>query len=634
MQKLPYFIIVFLFCCCSHYPDSIEDVLRQAGKNRSELEKVLKHYAKNPADSLKLRAAEFLIVNMPGKYSEFYDAPWDDVASVYLRWTSSSDKKKVVDKYQLGEKLKKDDVTNITADYLINNIELAFKVWVETPWGKDVPFDIFCEDILPYRLNTEPLENWREKALASFADLYRTFLDQPVSAVEACRRLNELLPHFRYDTDFPRMNFSQLMATTRGSCEEESALAIFAMRALGIPVTLEFTPKWIFKDAGHEWNSVRSNNGNYISFSGKINPGQPHMGTTYPKYKVYRNMFGNSYKINADDTDIPPLLQNRNLKDVTSEYGNCVDIEVPMVFHSPKSNGYAYLSVPYGIKKWLPIAWGTTHQQKINFQSVGKGNLYMPVYYYDHEQISANYPFWLDNNGVCKFFKPDTSKNELLELTRINQSEFQKSLIIFAERMIKGRFEGANRSDFSDVKLLYTIQDVKGTFYHSADIGHTSKYRYVRYFSPAKGHCNVAELEFYDENGNILRGIPIGTSTIDPMISFDKVFDGDISTYFDTEAPDNGWVGLDLGEPSVISKIRFLPRNDGSSIYEGHTYILFYWNGRQWFPIDTQIATAYHLHFIVPSNALFYLHNFTQNHAGQFFTTQNGVVKWINFGFM
>jgi len=191
-----------------------------------------------------------------------------------------------------------------------------------------------------------------------------------------------------------------------------------------------------------------------------------------------------------------------------------------------------------------------------------------------------------------------------------------------------------DRSDFSDAKLLYTIQDIKGTFYHSADIRQASRYRYVRYFSPAKGHCNISELEFYDENGNILRGISIGTSSFNPMVSFDRVFDGDILTYFDAESPDNGWVGLDLGEPSIISKIRYLPRNDGSSIYEGNIYILFYWNGQQWFPVDDPIATGHQLHFMVPSNALFYLYNFTQNHAGQLFTTQNGVVKWINAGFM
>ncbi|MDR1338748.1 MAG: hypothetical protein LBK58_01615 [Prevotellaceae bacterium] len=56
---------------------------------------------------------------------------------------------------------------------------------------------------MPYRVSTEPLENWRAKALASFYDINRSFREQPdISAVEACTQLNKLLPQFRIDKDF------------------------------------------------------------------------------------------------------------------------------------------------------------------------------------------------------------------------------------------------------------------------------------------------------------------------------------------------------------------------------------------------------------------------------------------------
>ena len=72
MQKFRYFILILCLTSCTSYPEAVEEALRQAGKNRSELEKVLKYYGKDPSDSLKLRAAEYLIVNMPGKYSEYH----------------------------------------------------------------------------------------------------------------------------------------------------------------------------------------------------------------------------------------------------------------------------------------------------------------------------------------------------------------------------------------------------------------------------------------------------------------------------------------------------------------------------------------------------------------------------------
>ena len=44
---------------------SLETVLQVAGENRQELEKVLRYYKKNSSDSLKYKAACFLIENMP-----------------------------------------------------------------------------------------------------------------------------------------------------------------------------------------------------------------------------------------------------------------------------------------------------------------------------------------------------------------------------------------------------------------------------------------------------------------------------------------------------------------------------------------------------------------------------------------
>lgn len=62
------YIFVFLFCSCQPKSD-LEQALSFAGKNRPELEKVLLYYNQSPEDSLKCKAAEFLICNMPHYYS-------------------------------------------------------------------------------------------------------------------------------------------------------------------------------------------------------------------------------------------------------------------------------------------------------------------------------------------------------------------------------------------------------------------------------------------------------------------------------------------------------------------------------------------------------------------------------------
>src|SRR5690554_1958283 len=60
------FLAVIYFISCNPVPRDVRDALEQAGDNRAELQKVIDHYSKAPADSLKLKAAYFLIKHMPG----------------------------------------------------------------------------------------------------------------------------------------------------------------------------------------------------------------------------------------------------------------------------------------------------------------------------------------------------------------------------------------------------------------------------------------------------------------------------------------------------------------------------------------------------------------------------------------
>jgi hypothetical protein len=69
------------------------------------------------------------------------------------------------------------------------------------------------------------------------------------------------------------------------------------------------------------------------------------------------------------------------------------------------------------------------------------------------------------------------------------------------------------------------------------------------------------------QTGAKLTGTPFGTAGTNgnnPTSTFDKVFDGDTSTFFDTNdgAKDFAICGLDLGSNKPVRKIRFFPRLD------------------------------------------------------------------------
>jgi hypothetical protein len=609
-------LLIVYAVSCTRFSPEIEAVLQQAGSNRAELEEVLIRYSRHPEDSLKLRAAEFLIENMPGKHSEYYDAPWNDVSTMHLRWTSSSDKQRVLDTYQLGKPVRKDDVTHITAEYLINNIELAFKVWHEQPWGKDIPFDVFCED-------SEPLENWREKVLASFTDVYRSFMkDTAITTVEACSKVNDLLPRFRLDKDFPNMSYSQLMSSTRGTCDAMAALAVFVMRGLGIPVTMDFTNKWVGLPIGHSWNSVRDNrSGVHISFMGaQSNPGQPHQGTTLTKAKAYRHVYARQQNVTLGKEDIPPLLHNiDHITDITSETEYCIDIWFPLPKDHLSRKGHIFLATPDKME-WQPVAWGIVTAFSLEFHSV-KSGLYLPVYYHNGIQTPAGSPFKFQYNSSRSY---QSSLVRTRSFTGIAPRGNE-----WLHRIRGGVFEVANRSDFSDARKIHTIE-TSGLGYHTVPVKPSSAYRYIRYVSPAGEHGHISTLEFYDENNEKLQGSAIGTPAANTANTCDKVFDDDIDTFFET-ASDHSWVGLDLGEPRRITQIRYLPRTDGNGIYEGHVYELFYWDGNEWHSLGRQTATSQSLRYEVPVDALFFLKNITKNRMYKMpFTIENGTQQWFH----
>jgi hypothetical protein len=616
--------ILFLSISCVSYSPEIEVVLQQAGKNRSQLEKVLKHYAQNPADSLKLKSAEFLIINMPEKYSEFYDAPWNDVATVCLRWSSSSDIQSVLDTYELGDIVKQDDVTHITADFLIENIDLAFEVWQKRPWNKHVSFDVFCEEILPYRVGTEQLENWRRKALAIFADLEPALNQPSTTAVDACCLVNNLLPRFKMDKDYASMNFSQLMASARGMCDDMTALSIFSMRALGIPVTFEFTPLWVNWHTGHSWSAVRDSAGRHIFFSGaETNPNQPHVTDISTKSKIYRKTFAIQHNIAAGKNDIPFLLEDHNtMIDVSSEYAGFLDtLAVSLQYAPPTQLAQVYLAFEQEYN-WHPVAWTANTGQTVRFNHVGKNILYMPVYYANRRQSSAGAPFVLSSDGtIVNLLTHSSTDSILLQRHEIAPSGQD---YVYRASMRNSTFEGANKPDFSDATTLHTLKNPPDASYSYAVPKTSKKFRYLRYKSPENIHCDIAEMTFYNTDGKKLSGTILGIDSV----TGSKAFDNDITTWYST-AESNGWIGIDFAEAEHIAKIRYLPRSGELTIYEGHDYELYGWTKDGWQSMGRQTATGNTIQYHVPARSLFYLNNVTLNKQGKvFFVTQDKQIKW------
>ncbi|MBQ2969741.1 MAG: hypothetical protein IJE15_05055 [Bacteroidaceae bacterium] len=57
------------------------------------------------------------------------------------------------------------DTAQVTAEMLMKHIEDAFNVW-NKPWNGKYDFEHFCNYVLPYRIDDEPLSHWRERYIA------------------------------------------------------------------------------------------------------------------------------------------------------------------------------------------------------------------------------------------------------------------------------------------------------------------------------------------------------------------------------------------------------------------------------------------------------------------------------------
>jgi len=139
--------IFFIIFGCSPYPSKVNEVLNNSGKNRKELEEVINHYRQSAKDSLKLKAVYFLIENMEdhfyynGKLLDAYDAYSEEI----YHGENPGNDRTLFEQYESKYgRLIKENLTKvydrevITSQYLVNNIEWAFKVWQEQPWGKKV----------------------------------------------------------------------------------------------------------------------------------------------------------------------------------------------------------------------------------------------------------------------------------------------------------------------------------------------------------------------------------------------------------------------------------------------------------------------------------------------------------------
>ena len=132
-------------------------------------------------------------------------------------------------------------------------------------------------------------------------------------------------------------------------------------------------------------------------------------------------------------------------------------------------------------------------------------------------------------------------------------------------RLLGGKIQCSNRVDFNDAVTLFTIESTD--IPDKIKLETSKKFRYWRYLSADGTYGSVAEVAFFDQNGEKLTGRGIANAEADKE-AIARAFDDDWLTNFETDQPDGNWVGMDLNTPKTVSSVRIVPRSDDNDIHD------------------------------------------------------------------
>ncbi|WP_159523837.1 transglutaminase domain-containing protein [Sunxiuqinia indica] len=438
---VPVYLIIFIGCTISpnlKYPPAVEANLKNAGINRPELEKAISYF-KQSGDSLKLKAAYFLIANMDIHHSETYYWKDRDGKRVPFNEFDYPDFPSAVAAMDSIKKIKggltfKDtileDLTSLSGQFLINNINLAVDHWRISKF-KDIPFRDFCEYVLPYRVTTEPVQDWRKDYYNRYRWLTDSLENKPLkqvliyAALDYRRWFDFNIGRETRNEPLPRLDAKQLLFRKKGACEDVASLQVFTLRSQSIPVSYNMVAFWGTSYGRHFMNTVFDQKMNPIEYDATKNEITGGRLDREPA-KVVRYTYSRQPDALAsinEPRDIPPCyLQKPNIVDVTPTYWECSDLALPLFpqqkvpeDHAEKTDKkgepipvvYACM---FSMGRWQVAWWGKALNDTVSFPNMSDGTVILPMYYRKKRLVPAGYPF---ANGYNRklLLKPDTMGN-------------------------------------------------------------------------------------------------------------------------------------------------------------------------------------------------------------------------------
>lgn len=281
-KYLVLFLVVCLSACCSNrfagvpekYHALLEQAFSRAGENAAELNKAL-----SDAVGDKKEGVAFLIAYMPER-----------------------------------------DLKELKAEFLLENVEYAYKAREQYSWAKSLPDSIFLNEVLPYVSLNETRDGWRK----DFYDRFSKYVANCNTIFEAIDSVNrnirdEVMVDYNTKREKPDQSPFESIRQGMASCSGLSILLTDAFRAVGIPSRVAGTPNWHDERGNHNWCEVWVDGNWYFTeyYLNELNKSWFFADAGQAdRNDVNKAIYASSFK--PDDTYFP-LVWDENIRYVNAE---------------------------------------------------------------------------------------------------------------------------------------------------------------------------------------------------------------------------------------------------------------------------------------------------------------------------
>lgn len=619
------FGLVFFSCNKTKIPKGVERALKLAEGNKSELLKVINTYNKNPNDSLKLKSAYYLIENMPYHSFKKGNKIFDEAFVL-----AGEERRRQLKKYPL-EKNPKDsthtklgelldsiskanemidksavlhyDLKFINAQYLIDNIEMAFMAHKKMPLKLCQNFNEFLNYVLPYRVGQEPLEiNKRKELFEEYMWVYDSLntnsLDKVVEWIYDINRFRVVSKrHPIYDYSY---SLSQMDDIKIGGCIDITNYIVSILRSIGIPAGVDYTIK-----AG---DTNRSGGAHTWVFY--LNNGEQRSLNSGPVYSELRKL----YKLSSIPKVYRQYFHNYSgsTNDVTHLYRDVFDVNIPAIWNVDKlNNENVFLGIYDNDRGLFKVATAETiAKNNVFFKNMGNSIIYFP--YVESSDTPINYPFELTKEGKVVFFNDKSTLLETANLLRkyppfMIKAKKQKYRRI--EDLNGAIIQGSNNDSEDQYVNLFEISKFKSTQSIKNYFKSPKKYKFFRLEAKKYGRkVSLAAFKLLvDKNGHIAKDYDkLIINNEEESADYSNIIDDDQLSYVERKHLS---ITYSFNKPKEIFGFEIQARNDRNHINVGDNYELYYWD-KKWISVGAKKATDTILVYnSIPKNLLYILKN-------------------------